>query len=227
MTNKDFDILFKKEIIPALVKMRESGGQEYARTDDNIFANFERIANSLDITVEECIMVYAMKHLDGITAHIQGHTSQREDVRGRITDLMVYMSLLWAYLVGDEVEKIKRKAHIDEIEDKVYSELSTSKHKMIEKEKEFTEKYMTGLPGLDKGKVVENGSRINYSVGTPMPEWDGDIYNMPDDIQVNTYVGKKTSKNIEDIPKEPLNANTKGCCGKKRRVKKPEKSTKV
>ena len=40
-------------------------------------------------------MVYAMKHIDGITAHIQGHTSQREPVTGRIKDAIVYLMLLW------------------------------------------------------------------------------------------------------------------------------------
>ena len=102
MTNKEFDALFNNVIIPSIIKTRNSGGEEYARDEENIFANFQRISDSLDITVEECIMVYAMKHIDGIVAHVQGTTSQREDVRGRLTDLIVYMCLLWAYLVKDE-----------------------------------------------------------------------------------------------------------------------------
>jgi hypothetical protein len=50
---------------------------------------------------EFILMVYLNKHMDGITAYINGHTSQREDVRGRIADAMVYLALLWG-LVEDK-----------------------------------------------------------------------------------------------------------------------------
>ena len=43
-------------------------------------------------------MVYLLKHIDGITAYIEGHKSQREDVRGRITDTVVYLVLLWGMI---------------------------------------------------------------------------------------------------------------------------------
>ena len=39
-------------------------------------------------------MVYFLKHVDGISAHVKGHKSQREDVTGRITDAIVYLCLL-------------------------------------------------------------------------------------------------------------------------------------
>ena len=40
-------------------------------------------------------MTYILKHVDGVLAYIKGHKSQREDVRGRITDIIVYLCLLW------------------------------------------------------------------------------------------------------------------------------------
>tara|TARA_Y100000310_G_C20509786_1_gene728235 strand:+ start:671 stop:823 length:153 start_codon:yes stop_codon:yes gene_type:complete len=43
-------------------------------------------------------MVYLLKHVDGITAYIEGHKSQREDVRGRIKDAIVYLMLLWGMI---------------------------------------------------------------------------------------------------------------------------------
>jgi|TARA_R100001530_G_scaffold131243_1_gene102779 hypothetical protein len=43
-------------------------------------------------------MVYLLKHIDGITAYLAGHKSQREDVRGRIKDAIVYLMLLWAMI---------------------------------------------------------------------------------------------------------------------------------
>jgi len=36
-----------------------------------------------------------LKHIDGICSFVEGHKSQREDVRGRITDVIVYLCLLW------------------------------------------------------------------------------------------------------------------------------------
>ena len=102
MNNIEFNILLDKVILPAIIKTRHQGGQEYARDDENIFANFERVSKTLDISPEEVIMTYTLKHIDGIVSHIKGQVSQREDVRGRITDAAVYLFLLWAYLVKDE-----------------------------------------------------------------------------------------------------------------------------
>ena len=40
-------------------------------------------------------MTYLLKHIDGVVSYTQGHKSQREDVRGRLTDIIVYTMLLW------------------------------------------------------------------------------------------------------------------------------------
>ena len=77
---------------------RDAGQKEYAHRDDNVFANFERVAKRLNINPEQALMVYLLKHIDGITAYIKGHESQREDVRGRITDTIVYLVLLWGMI---------------------------------------------------------------------------------------------------------------------------------
>lgn len=74
--------------------LRESGQKEYAHGEDNAFGNFERLASMLDINRESILWVYATKHLDGITSYLKGHKSQREDVRGRINDVIVYLILL-------------------------------------------------------------------------------------------------------------------------------------
>ena len=47
-------------------------------------------------------MVYLLKHIDGISAYTKGHKSQREDVRGRLTDAMVYLMLLWSMVIEDK-----------------------------------------------------------------------------------------------------------------------------
>ena len=51
------------------------------------------------------LWIFLKKHMDGITAYIKGHKSQREDVRGRIKDAIVYLMLLWA-MVEERDEKV-------------------------------------------------------------------------------------------------------------------------
>ena len=84
-----------KGILSEVQQTRDSGQKEYAHTENNVFANFERVANTLNIEREKVLMTYLLKHIDGIVAHIDGHQSQREEVTGRITDAIVYLMLLW------------------------------------------------------------------------------------------------------------------------------------
>tara|TARA_Y100000310_G_scaffold153726_1_gene153205 strand:- start:56 stop:328 length:273 start_codon:yes stop_codon:yes gene_type:complete len=77
-----------------VLKIRDAGQKEYARTEDNVFANFERVSSFTGVSREQALMTYLLKHIDGIMAHINGHKSQREDVSGRITDAIVYLLLL-------------------------------------------------------------------------------------------------------------------------------------
>ena len=103
MKSEEFKSLFDNEIMPAIGSMREAGQREYAHDIDEIFANFNRIANSLNCDRKKVLMTYVLKHVDGINAFIKGHTSQRENVTGRITDCIVYLMLLWG-MVKEERE---------------------------------------------------------------------------------------------------------------------------
>jgi hypothetical protein len=88
-------------VFKELQQTREDGQREYAHDESNALANFERTGAEVDIPREKVLWIFAMKHKDGIAAWIKGHRSQREDVRGRIKDLIVYLILLWA-MVEDE-----------------------------------------------------------------------------------------------------------------------------
>jgi hypothetical protein len=81
---------------------RKQGQKEYARQSSNVFANFERIAKNLELTREEVLLVYLLKHIDGISSYVKGHKSQREDIRGRLTDAIVYLCLLWGMVNQNE-----------------------------------------------------------------------------------------------------------------------------
>ena len=108
MDKAKFNKLFI-DIIAEIKETRDSGQKEYAHAEDNVFANFERVAEGLDISREKALMVYLMKHMDGINAWIKGHKSQREDVTGRIKDAIVYLCLLW----GKAKEEIVSEEEID------------------------------------------------------------------------------------------------------------------
>ena len=93
------------EIWSQVQQTRDDRQKEYAHTEDNVFANFDRVGSLLSISSEKTLMVYLLKHIDGITAHLSGHKSQREDVRGRIKDAIVYLMLLWAMIEERENNK--------------------------------------------------------------------------------------------------------------------------
>ena len=85
------------------MQMREEGQKEYAHDDENAFANFERVAEQTGMTREQVLWVYFLKHIDGISAYIKGHRSQREGIQGRIVDARVYLALL-SGMVEEEKE---------------------------------------------------------------------------------------------------------------------------
>ena len=102
MSQKQMEKLIKK-IFQKIQKTREAGQKEYARKQSNAFANFERVGENLNISREEVLLVYLLKHIDGICSYVKGHKSQREDVRGRLTDAIVYLCLLWGMIENDKV----------------------------------------------------------------------------------------------------------------------------
>tara|TARA_R100001463_G_scaffold11656_3_gene32494 strand:- start:27874 stop:28320 length:447 start_codon:yes stop_codon:yes gene_type:complete len=112
MKKEIFNELFL-DIMMKVKKTRDEGQKEYAHTEENVFANFERVANSLDISREQSLMVYLMKHMDGINAWIKGHKSQREDVTGRITDAIVYLCLLWGMSTEEAISELNSGEEID------------------------------------------------------------------------------------------------------------------
>ena len=90
-----------KTIFSKVKEIHTEGQKEYAMDEDNVFANFERIATQMDINRETILWVYFMKHVDGIASYLKGHKSQREDVTGRITDCIVYLMLLWGMITEE------------------------------------------------------------------------------------------------------------------------------
>ena len=100
--NKIIDTVFKE-----VTKVRDAGQEEYARDENNVFANFERVASFTEGTREKVLLTYMIKHIDGLCAYTNGLKSQREDVRGRLTDIIVYCCLLWAMVEDSKTNEWK------------------------------------------------------------------------------------------------------------------------
>ena len=93
-------------------------GREYQSTKNegsNVFANFERISESLSINRESVLWVYFSKHRDSISTFIRdlenGKSVQEiedkltEPINGRITDAINYLLLLNSMINEKRTEK--------------------------------------------------------------------------------------------------------------------------
>ena len=94
-----------RDIFARCNTFREAGQKEYAHDDDNAFRNFNSAAERLGYDRTEILWIFLDKHLSGILAHIKGHTSQREDVTGRIGDAITYLCLLEGMIVEERGEE--------------------------------------------------------------------------------------------------------------------------
>ena len=102
MTHKEMHDLMDI-ILEQIISTRDEGQKEYAHDDTDVFANFNRVGRLLEEDRKKVLMTYMLKHIDGIAAYVKGHKSQREDVRGRITDSIVYLMLLWGMINEEEM----------------------------------------------------------------------------------------------------------------------------
>lgn len=91
-----------EKVFDELRDLRQAGQEEYARREEEAFSNFQRVGESLGLDQKQILLVYLEKHIDGIHSYVQGHKSQREDVRGRICDAMVYLTLLRGMIDEEE-----------------------------------------------------------------------------------------------------------------------------
>jgi hypothetical protein len=86
-------------------KLRAAGQAEYAHDSENAMRNFESVAEYVGSTREAALLTYLIKHFDGIAAYVKGHRSQRESVKGRINDAIVYLILLKAMAIENDAHE--------------------------------------------------------------------------------------------------------------------------
>lgn len=101
MNQQELSEVFE-EVFENVRAMRQAGQLEYARNPDNPFGNFKRVSSYINVSKEAVLMVYLLKHIDGILSAVNGHKSQREHVSGRIFDAITYLIILYAMIKENE-----------------------------------------------------------------------------------------------------------------------------
>src|SRR5437899_1438897 len=93
------------DTLGSLIKLSESKGVEYTGHEgqDNVHANFDRLARDLKLPPEKILMVYLTKHLDSIKTYVNRIDTPKnepalpapsEPIEGRIDDAILYLILL-------------------------------------------------------------------------------------------------------------------------------------
>jgi hypothetical protein len=99
------------ELFVKCIDTHENGQKEYAGDSNDVYANFKRVAKATDSTPMQVLLVYLLKHIDGITNYIKGHETQREPIEGRIVDSIVYLTLL-SGMIEEEDKKSKSSVNM-------------------------------------------------------------------------------------------------------------------
>ena len=96
VTREDVQLLIERTA-GELKEVHDKANREYTESVDAL-DNFKRRASEGGMTMYQVWYVLTAKHWDGIKSYIRGFVSQREDVRGRIKDLILYLILLLAMI---------------------------------------------------------------------------------------------------------------------------------
>ena len=163
MTHKEMHKLMDT-IIKEVTLIRNEGQKEYAHDKEDVFANFNRVANLLEEDRKKVLMTYMLKHVDGIAAYVKGHKSQRENVTGRITDCMVYLMLLWG-MIEEEAGTVSRK----EEDSSVFDVLTTFPNENIGVSMGGGRGTLNGLQAngdLQKVRKTGSGLEMSQEMGT-------------------------------------------------------------
>lgn len=105
MTHAEFKE-FQNSLLHEVVDTAGTKGIEYANSATNRFANFNRLATSLDIPNIQVAWIYTAKHLDAIASYCRTGQVFSEPIRGRIVDAIVYLTLIAGMIEGENDTKL-------------------------------------------------------------------------------------------------------------------------
>lgn len=79
----------------------DAKGEAYAHSLDR-FDNFNRIGEYLNLPREKILLVYLMKHIDGIISSVNYNKDGGEGITGRIDDAITYLEILQGMVAENE-----------------------------------------------------------------------------------------------------------------------------
>ena len=80
-----------------------------------MFDDFIKTAELTGTTPGMVLYTFLNKHMRGIGSFIRGYKSQRENVKGRIKDAIVYLFLLWAMVEEEEYKEKRHKQQVNQM----------------------------------------------------------------------------------------------------------------
>lgn len=106
MDKLDF-VEFKRDLFKECDRTQQLKGEDYTLGDNNAFANFVDGGERLAISKYKVWNVYADKHWKAITNFCKNDGSgvESEPIRGRIVDMITYLTLLAGMVRDDEMEE--------------------------------------------------------------------------------------------------------------------------
>ena len=116
----DLDTLMRRVFREEILDLSRQGQKEYASNND-AFSNFKEQGEELGLDPKVILWVHAMKHKSGIASYLKGVKSQREDVRGRINDLIVYLFILRGIIEEEDSQKKMEQERREVLRDQVYA----------------------------------------------------------------------------------------------------------
>ena len=103
MTQKERDAFIKHFFEEYCVKVYQTKGKEYSRSEDDVNSNFKRLASELNLGSKKVLYIYLKKHLDAITNYINQGQVESEPIESRIGDAINYLFIL-ASLIEEEFQ---------------------------------------------------------------------------------------------------------------------------
>lgn len=106
MTFTEFD-KYQLHLLKLVIAMKDTKGKEYAHSESR-FANFDRLAEGLELPNMTIAWVYCKKHIDSIESYIKDHkVYSTEPIEGRIVDAIAYLTLI-AGMIKEEQDKERK-----------------------------------------------------------------------------------------------------------------------
>lgn len=104
VTFTEFDT-YQDELLCQVEGMSRTKGKEYANSETDRFANFNRLSQRLGVSNLQVGWIYLVKHLDAIESRIKtSETYSTEPIEGRIVDAITYLTLI-AGMIKEEQDR--------------------------------------------------------------------------------------------------------------------------